>query len=227
MQLGKLATSVLLLAGLAPAQLLIGAESNGSIWLVEPRSGQRHPAGNISAVTGVVGELAHDFTSGTVYVSSTSLHELYTCDLVTGTATRIGPYGGTIRYLHGLEWDSITGTLWGVPYSDGNLYSIDTNTGAATLVGSTGLMGFVNLAYDLPRDILYAVNTTSPGLYTIDRTTGAATPIGPLNGPQSPASLTYDLVTDTLFLADNQQSNLYVVDRTTGAPTLIGSLGSG
>lgn len=220
-------TAGLLLATGAPAQLLIGVESGGQVSLIDPVSAERFAAGSLGAAIGIVGEVAIDLSSATVYASSTSQQSLWTCDLATGAVNLVGPYGGGVAYMHGIDYDVTTATLWGVPYSDNLLYAIDVNTGAATAVGPTGLQSFVNIAYDVAHDVLYAVDVGADALHTLDRATGAATLVGPLNGPTHAASLTYDLSSDTLFLADNQTVALYSVDRTTGQSTQIGSTGSG
>jgi hypothetical protein len=58
---------------------------------------------------------------------------LFSVDLTTATATRIGSTG---QFLQGLAF-SPRGGLFGTDYL-GDLYSVSTTTGAATFIGSTG-----------------------------------------------------------------------------------------
>ena len=100
-------------------------------------------------------------------------------------------------------------------------------TGAATLIGTSGISGFGNLAYDSLNDVMYMTSGGTDSLYTIDRATGAATLVGPMGGGTSnPQALTYDKVTDTMYLMDTSSDLLYTLNRTTGAATSIGNFGT-
>ena len=138
----------------------------------------------------------------------------------------MGFYGDSSLVMHGIEWDSSTGTLYGG--STGNLYTINTTTGLATLVGLSGLVSFLNLVHDTSTNTLYATNSNTDSFYSVDRTTGAMTLIGPL-GPFStnPNGLAYDPVGDVIYCVDNSTNNLLTIDRTTGVASLVGSTGSG
>ena len=63
-----------------------------------------------------------------------STENLFSVDLTTATATRIGFTG---QFLQGLAV-SPQGALFGTDFL-GNLFSVSKTTGATTLIGSTGL----------------------------------------------------------------------------------------
>lgn len=78
---------------------------------------------------GTIGALAYDPAGDTLYASSTSLHQLFRLDYNSGTATLIGSYGLGTPFMHGLEWDGSTGTLYGTSYQQPELFRINTATG--------------------------------------------------------------------------------------------------
>lgn len=225
-----LALTALALLAAAPAlhaQRLVAIGSNRAIYEIDPATGVKTQIGTASSNASTTAGLAYDFTTSTIYLTSTGNDSLYTLDLATGTATLVGAYGNSSLVMHGLEYDVVSNTLWGASSHDAGIYSIDRATGAATLVGLTGLSSFVNLAHDLVGNVLYATNSGADSFYTIDRATGAATLVGPLNGPTNPNSLAFLPGTQTLYMIDNSQGNLYTIDLATGAATLIGSVSGG
>src|SRR5690242_17514299 len=68
---------------------------------------------------------------------------LFSVDLTTATATRIGFTG---QFLQGLAV-SPQGALFGTDFV-GNLFSVSKTTGAATLIGSTGLGDIEGLSFN-------------------------------------------------------------------------------
>ncbi len=162
-----------------------------------------------------------------MYVSSTSLDSLFIVDLSTGSATLVGLYGDSAIVMHGLEWDSSTGTLYGASSHNNDLYNFDINTGAATPIGTSGLSSFINLGYDSDADVMYATNCGADSFYRMNRADGTVTLIGPLSGPTNPNGLAYNRDDGRLYLVDNSTDNLDWIDVTTGAANLIGSMGSG
>ncbi len=223
--------SLLALASAAPAQFLVAIDTSLAISTIDPATGAKTLFATASSNVSIVGGLAYDAATRTMYLTSTALNSLYRLDLSTGTATRIGAYGPGAGLMHGLEFDSSAGRLYGASYF-GGLYAIDQSTGLATLIGATGLTGFTNLGYDSRNNVMYATNSTtwtSPtaSLYRMDLTTGTASLIGPLNGPTGPQGLAYAADTSTMYLVDAATDNLYTIDLSTGAATLIGTTGSG
>jgi hypothetical protein len=228
-----------LFAALATASLTTIVSAQGTLYMVEtinPRSlytldratGARTLVAPLSANTGAfVGAMTYDCATGTMYLSSTSNDTLMTLNLTTGEATVIGSFVDLAVVMHGMEWDSSTGTLYGG--SAGNLYTINTTTGAATLVGSSGAgSGILALGYHSGRDVMYATSASTDSLYTIDRSTGAATLVGPLGaGSTAPTGLAYVPANDTLYMIDNSSDQLYTVNIDTGAATAVGPIGGG
>jgi hypothetical protein len=208
----------------AHAGRLIAMDSGRALYDLDITTGAKTQFGTVSSNAGTVGEITRDPLTGTIYLSSTSLHNVYTLDLATGTATLIGPYLNA-TFMHGLEWDSSTGTLYGAAGS--SFYSVDTATGAATLVGATGVGAFINLGYRADTNVMYATSGATDSFYTIDRTTGAMTLIGALVGPTNPHSLAWDPEHQVMWHVDTGTNALYTINLATGAATLVGSTGSG
>jgi hypothetical protein len=223
---------VSLLVAPVAGQRLIGIDSNRSVFDIDMTTGARLPLGAISANAGTTGGLAYDIGTGRLWVTSTSLHEIYTLDVTNWVATPLGGFGLANPFMHGVEWDSSTQTLYG--YAAGGpvngLYTIDQTTGTATFVGATGIGGtatsFHNLGHDPIQNVMWMTNSTTDSFYSIDRATGAATLVGPLTGPTNPNGLAYSIETLTLFLVCNNTDALYSIDTTTGAATVIGPMGT-
>lgn len=107
------------------------------------------------------------------------------------------------------------------------LYRIDLATGALERVGSLGPTVFFyygGLAYDTPRQTLYAVHFLGQEFLRIDTDTGQATVIGS-TAPHYMYSVAYDPVSDKLYSFgwDMNQFGFYEIDRATGAPRRIAS----
>ena len=106
------------------------------------------------------------------------VNDLYTFDITTGTAVRLGSTGVAID---GLAFDS-AGTLYGLGQGDATLYTINTTTGVATAVGALGVdmnnpiagMAFAPPGPNGTEDIYASIDDR---LHIIDKTTGAATPV--------------------------------------------------
>ena len=214
--------ALLLTAGIATSQTLVGIKTIGGVYRFERTTGSAYQAGILSGLgNAIVQELAFDPASRTAWLT-TSSSDLLAVDLTTGATSLVGAYAPS--GMHGLDWDRSQSRLFGVA-ADGNLYTIDAATGAATLVGATGLSGTVNIAYDSARDELLAVDGSTGSLHRLDRMTGVASFISALSGPQNPGSLTYEPAADTLYLADSLSRNLYRVDPSTGLTNLVGNYG--
>lgn len=225
------AASILLIVAsvaVAPASAaptLFAVESTRALSTIDMTTGMKTPVCTLTSNVGTPGGLTYDPSSGTVYVSSSANDSLYTLNLDTCEATLVGPYGDSSVVMHGLEYDTSTGQLYGG--SGGNLYTIDKNTGTASIVGLSGLTSFLNLGYRSANDTLYATNSNTDSFYSVDRGTGAVTLIGPLVNSTNPNGLAYDPVNDILFLTDNTTDSLYQLNVATGEAVLVGSTGSG
>ncbi len=225
MRISSLTLAICGLTTGAFAGQLIGIDSSRNLFDIDMATGVRTPLGQVSSNAGTTGALTRDSSSGTIYLSSTSLDSLFTLDLGTLNATLVGFYGSSTVVMHGLEWDSSLSTLFGG--SNGDLFSIDPMTGVATQVAASGLTSFTNLGYVPGADVMYLTNSITDSLYTVDRMTGAVTLIGPL-GPAStaPQELAYDTDNGVMYLIDNSTDNLCTVDLVTGVATLVGYMGS-
>ncbi len=208
----------------AHAGRLIAVDAGRALYELDMTTGAKTQIGTVSSNAGTVGEITRNPLTGTIYLSSTSLHNLYTLDLSTGNATLIGPYLNA-TFMHGLEWDSSTGTLYGGANS--NFYTVDTSTGTATLLGAAGVGPFLNLGYDSDTNVMYATSGATDSFYTLDRTTGVVTLIGTLNGPTNPHSLAWDTEHHVMWHLDTGTNALYTINLTTGAASLVGPTGSG
>jgi hypothetical protein len=202
---------------------LIAIDSARVVYEIDMATGARTAIGTASG-GGTTGGLARDPATGTIYLTSTSLDSLFALNLDTFEATLVGAYGVDV-VMHGLEWDSSTGTLYGG--SNGSLYSIEPATGTATLVGASGLTSFLNLGYNSATNVLYATSSSTDSSYVIDRATGAVTLLGLLGAPTNPNGLAFNPDNGLMYLICNNTDSLYTLDTTTGAATLVGSNGSG
>ncbi len=155
--------------------------------------------------------------------------DFYSVDIDTGVYTLLGtlapPAGET---WVGLEFDSSTGTLYGVSgviNTGSTLSTIDIGALTATPVGATGMLGAVAFAID-GASVGYAFDIVDDQIYSIDLTTGAATALGPagFNGNFG-QGMGYDINSDTVFMtafnATVFDSEFRSVNTTTGATTLV------
>lgn len=231
MRLLELAVAVVLVTPLA-AQRLIGIDSARGVWQIDTATGARTSLGVSTANAGVTGGLAYDAATGRLWCTSTSQHELFTLDVTNWAATAVGPFGPSMPFMHGIEWDPSTQTLYGHGSSavTGGLYTLDPATGAATFVGASGLtagVGFPNLGSDPTQNVLWMTHATTDSLYSVDRATGTPTLVGPLLGPTGPTALAFDTDDQKLYLTCNLTNSLYTIDTATGQTTFVGAMGQG
>jgi len=145
-------------------------------------------------------------------------HNLYSIDLSSGVATRIGPTG--YSDIEGLSFDA-NGVLYGYDDTVEELVTINLATGAVTPVGHSGLaVTEVGLTFD---DVgaLYLSNEIPHVLYKLNPHTGAPVPIGlqsqPICGLAFGNGVMYGL-------GGSNTNNLVSINRTNGAVTPIGPL---
>jgi hypothetical protein len=148
---------------------------------------------------------------------------LFSVDLTTATATRIGFTG---QFLQGLAV-SPAGGLFGTDFL-GNLYSVSKTTGAATFIGSTGLGDVEGLTFR--GTTLIGTNFSNLGgpttVSAIDTATAAATLItsfsqGPVRAMALLNSNTIDVASDSPV-----SQSLVSVNLLTGINTNLGQLPS-
>jgi len=110
---------------------------------------------------------------------------LYTLDTTDGsissTVGSIGFGSGFNNGVNSLAFDSATNTLYGVDTVRGSLLTISTTTGAGTLVGTSGSVGFDNIAgLAFSGGRLLGSDAMTDQLVEINTTTGVGTAIGPI-----------------------------------------------
>ena len=148
---------------------------------------------------------------------------LFSVDLTTATATRIGFTG---QFLQGLAV-SPQGALFGTDFL-GNLFSVSKTTGATTLIGSTGLGDVEGLSFN--GSTLIGTNFSNLGgpttVSAINTTTAAPTTItsfsqGPVRAMAVLNSNTIDVASDSPVSQSLVQVNLL-----NGTNTVLGQLPS-
>jgi hypothetical protein len=198
----------------------------GILYAIEEGSNSLVAIDSVTLAMTTVGPLGVDFQFGglawnsdtdTLYMvdGRTTGLGLYTVDTNTGAATLVGSHG--IDDMFGLEYDSSTGTLYGVSYTtDPGFYSLNIATGAATLIGNVS-GGLGGLAYDSSRDRLVAILDGTGSLYEVNRTTGATTFLA-FPGNNDDSGLAYDSDLDR-FWDISWDGNLYYINAATYART--------
>ena len=128
--------------------------------------------------------------------------------------------------MHGLAFDSSTGSLFGTYGTSGGdgLYRISTSTGAASFLGHIGFT-VLGLAIQPGTNVLYgAVSGPGRGAFlTIDTATGAGTLVAKT---QKITGLAFHPFTGVLYGVRNQGTvGLYTIDLTTAETTFVGNTG--
>ena len=156
-------------------------------------------------------------------IDSDATGSLWSIDLTTGVATRIGSTG--FRDIESLSF-SAAGVLYGVDDATDRLVTCSITTGACTAVGSLGVYfqdsglsfsdsGQLWMSTDWPDDPF--------NFYRLNPNTGAATLIGSqgqeVTGLAFWGGVLYGLGGDT-------EDNLVTMNRSTGAATPVGALGA-
>jgi hypothetical protein len=128
--------------------------------------------------------MAWDFTTGTMYASTTDIttSELHTVNLGTGATTFVGGMGAASP--GNIAIAAMGGQMYGFDIVNDSLQSIDKFTGVATTIGPLGFDG--NFAQGMDFDesdgtcYLFAFNNGlfNAELRTCDVTTGASVPVG-------------------------------------------------
>jgi hypothetical protein len=210
----------------AVCQRLVASEGN-TFYSIDPVTAQQTLLVSLPGIVGTRSGLAYDAATAELFFVTSASASLYRLNLATGAYTLIGTFGVPGSNMQGFEVHSGTGQLYGHSQHDDGLYAIDRTTGAATWIGSTGIGGFVNLAHDPVRNVMFAVSTNTDSLYTVNLTTGVASLVGPLGNSTSPQALAYSPATDVLYLLDNNTDRLLAVDPSTGHALPVGNLASG
>ena len=178
----------------------------------------------ISLVAGVLDFSARSAAADQIGFAVDATQSLFSVDLTTATASRIGSTG---QFLEGLAI-SPGGSLFGTDFT-GNLYSVSKATGAATLIGNTGLGNIEGLTFRGTTLIGTNFSTLLGGPTTvsaIDTTTAVPTLItsfsqGPVRAMALVNANTIDVASDSPV-----SQSLVSVNLLTGANTVSGQLPS-
>lgn len=231
----------ILLAGLAWSAANPTTIHAAELYAVESGSTRIHVIDLATGAATLIDPISANDIAGIAFDSSGVLHgitsspneaELYTIDLISGTASLVNPT--MIASPEGaLTFHPATGVLYskgGAPGAENDLISIDPGTGSGTIIGPMGLGFDLDLSgMDFLADgTLLAYDTQGPllesRLLSINTTSGLATVIGNTGSPSSSpdfGGLAVDPDTNLVYLSNG--TDLFGVNPTTGAASLIGS----
>jgi hypothetical protein len=178
---------------------------------------------SISLVAGVLHFSVRSAAADQIGFAVDTTQSLFSVDLTTATASRIGSTG---QLLEGLAI-SPGGSLFGTDFT-GNLYSVSKATGAATFIGTTGLGDIEGLSFN--GTTLIGTNFSNLGgpttVSAINTTTAVPTTItsfsqGPVRAMAVVNPNTIDVASDSPVSQSLVQVNLL-----TGTNTSLGQLPS-
>jgi hypothetical protein len=160
---------------------------------------------------------------GAAYVGTNTQATLYTIDSTTGTETLVGLTG--YNQVSGIDFDPITGTLYGVGYKSYNdigffeLITINITTGVGTTVGGTGTSAFQDISFRSDGTLF---GFSGGSLYTLNLITGAATLVGStgLSTGSGSGNATAFNLSDVLY--NINQDDISTLNQTNGAATDTG-----
>ncbi|MCQ2318345.1 MAG: choice-of-anchor J domain-containing protein [Bacteroidales bacterium] len=153
--------------------VIYGYDSSGNFVTIDPATG----AILTSVYVGEgIRELAYDYTTNTMYGSSTSGNTLYTIDLATGAYTAVGTMSN-VSAVAGLVCD-LNGQLYAMAFTTGDLYMVDKTNASMTYVGNTGRTpAYVqSAAIDYETGVCYWAysDASNDDLYTVNLATAQA-----------------------------------------------------
>jgi hypothetical protein len=156
-------------------------------------------------------------------IDSDATDKLWSINLGTGVATRIGPTG--FAEIESLSF-SAAGVLYGVDDTTGQLVTCSTESGACSAVGPMGVF-FQDSGLSFSDDGRLWMSTDEPiepyNFYRLNPNTGAATLIG--DQGQEVTGLTFR--GGVMYgLGGDYKDNLVTVNRGTGLATPVGPLGA-
>lgn len=171
--------------------------------------------------------LAYDPERDVFYGTTGMAHELWQIDGGSGAASLIG----LCPYLFGLEFDPVSGELYGVGLMS-ELYIVNRDTAQGQFIGSAGRYFTYGLAIDAATRTFYSQSHGSDReLFTIDPDTGAGTTVGTVDIPGWGwiwlDSLVYDQQTSLLLGTETsgpQHNRLFQVDPSTMVTAVVGLL---
>lgn len=153
---------------------------------IDPATGRATPVGQTVQGLQIMGmKFGPDnklYAAGDTNPASPTFNSLYTVDVNTGAATRVGPTSAP-SFFHDFALDR-TGTMYGT--SSDALYTIDLKTGTASKVANFVGGGMVmGLSFNADQSKLYATDFKRPisDVYLVDVHNGFLTPLGPTGYP--------------------------------------------
>jgi DNA-binding beta-propeller fold protein YncE len=220
-----LAACVVLLPGVAMAELVICDAASQALATVNPDTGTL--TAYATAGTPHVVSLAYDHATGRAYCSDTSegVNQILEIDPYTGSTTLIVQVEDFWTTIHSLAVHPTTGELYAIDNAHADLYRVDIDAGALDLVGNFGVYWISGLDFDPVSGDLYGCvgGLDSVGaLYTIDVQTATATHVADTERLMGLAFTPEG----TLYGVDNHwypdEPGIYRIDKTTGAAETIG-----
>lgn len=177
-------------------------------------------ASTLLGSSGYTSTWAGAFHPDGVFYTLINSRQLGSVDLSTGAATPVGP-DLSPETLYGLEV-AAGGQMYAAGPA-GGFYGVNTTTGAFNFLGSMGISGLMDLAFDRS-GTLFALAMNN--LYTVDMSTGAATLLRGIVGTTAEAMGMAFSSDNRLFVTSYESnSGLYSVDLATGSATLVGRTG--
>ena len=179
-------------------------------------------AGSTGVGTGDFGDLA--YAAPTMYwVAGRNNNNLYTIDLNTGQATRVGSHGFGDLFTLGFCTDA-PGILYGQSTNQ-NVYEISMADASATSIGSNSVYpgGY---DYNPGTDQLILLEAGGNGaIYQINRSNGAATLVNPGAGWVNDNDIAWDW-DQNVYWALDYNGDLYKYDSNWNRTTVLTGLGS-
>ena len=187
---------------------LLGISFSGVLYDVNADTGlatNPRPTG-LDKTIGIAEGPESDLFTITTFLSNSQPNSLYRINSITNDVTLVGPTGLTDLFEGDLDFDPVSGTLYGLQTGGtSSLFTVDINTGAATIVGSPlGLVDFSAMSFDDTgrlflletdgADELVEVNPADGTVISRTNLTGADLGVG--------AGMEYDPVAGTLYVVD-------------------------
>ena len=146
-------------------------DASGTIYTLDPATGDLTDGATLSGSAHKINSLATDVSTLVTYSQDVSVSKLVELDLCSGTVSNAGPTGDI--GLCGLAFGK-DGVLYGVDSTNDLLVTIDPTNGTVTTVGSIGAdVGNCGLAYDCKDDKLVMLAPKLNSFYELNTSTGA------------------------------------------------------
>ena len=190
----------------ASASMLYGVGGNHEFFSIDPVSLNVTTIGETGVWFGSFGDLAYDEGTGTMWwAPGRNKNDLYTINMTTGAATRVGTHG--INDLFALGFAN--GVLYGGAYN-GNVYTLNQTTGAPTFLANSGFSHTDAYDWNPLTERMIGVDVYSQmSLYAMDET-GAATRVAWINSVND-GDIAFD-INRNIYWQGDYSGNLYQYD---------------